>query len=99
MLRGFGAARGVQWPRLAIRRFLLYDVLLHEIGHLQIVASEARRRQYFNEKLAEEFADDWRRRLWSRHYYSDDPAHNGPYDAELAVAPEPAHQRLGLRPG
>ena len=35
MLRGqspelFGAVRGRQWPELAVRRFLLYDVLLHE---------------------------------------------------------------------
>jgi|SRR5579862_1723338 len=30
----FGAVRGMQWPRVAVRRFLLYDVFLHELGHL-----------------------------------------------------------------
>src|SRR5258708_3002362 len=29
----FGALPGAQWPALAIRRFVLYEVLLHEIGH------------------------------------------------------------------
>src|SRR5262245_44306593 len=33
----FGARRGEKWPMLAIRRFLLYDVFLHELGHLQVV--------------------------------------------------------------
>src|SRR5262245_47485492 len=33
----FGAQRGEKWPLLAIRRFLLYDVFLHELGHLQPV--------------------------------------------------------------
>jgi len=38
----FGAKHGRQWPELAVRRFLLYDVLLHEIGHLQIINPENR---------------------------------------------------------
>src|SRR5437867_2227404 len=32
----FGADFGRQWPAIAVRRFMLYDVLLHEIGHLQV---------------------------------------------------------------
>jgi hypothetical protein len=31
----FGASRGRQWPAVAIRRLLLYDTFLHELGHLQ----------------------------------------------------------------
>src|SRR5579864_1824501 len=31
----FGAIKGVTWPVLAVRRFMLYDVFLHELGHLQ----------------------------------------------------------------
>ena len=30
----FGARAGRKWPILAVRRFLLYDVFLHELGHL-----------------------------------------------------------------
>src|SRR5438552_15582261 len=33
----FGAKRGRQWSPLAIRRFMLYDTLLHELGHLQVI--------------------------------------------------------------
>ena len=40
----FGAKRGTQWPELAIRRFLLYDVLLHEIGHLLLASTGHSRR-------------------------------------------------------
>ena len=36
----FGAVRGCQWPILAVRRFMLYDVLLHELGHLQVIDQE-----------------------------------------------------------
>ena len=31
--REFGARRGAQWPILAVKRFMLYDVFLHELGH------------------------------------------------------------------
>src|SRR5437016_3232266 len=31
----FGADWGHQWPVLAVRRFLLYDTFLHELGHIQ----------------------------------------------------------------
>ena len=33
----FGAPSRGQWPPWAVRRFMLYDVLLHELGHLQLV--------------------------------------------------------------
>jgi hypothetical protein len=38
----FGARRGAQWPTLAIRRLLLFEVFLHELGHLQIIDEKAR---------------------------------------------------------
>lgn len=63
----FGASRGSQWPRLAVRRFLLYDVFLHELGHLQVVdpAAQSERRRFASESLAQDFANHWRRALWS----------------------------------
>jgi hypothetical protein len=82
----FGAARGRQWPPLAIRRFMLYDVFLHELGHLQIVAPRAKRlhRRFASETKAQEFANYWRRRLWSQPFDHDDPVHNPPSMDELA---------------
>src|SRR5438132_493913 len=52
----FGAKRGAQWPILAIRRFLLYDVFLHELGHLQIIDAKrpSKRLRFAREKLAQE---------------------------------------------
>ena len=76
----FGAKRGEQWPPLAVRRFLLYDVLLHELGHLQIVneKTKSERMRFAREKCAQEFADRWRRKLWSEHFDHPDPVHNAP---------------------
>jgi hypothetical protein len=33
----FGAPTKGQWPPWAVRRYLLYNTLLHELGHLQLV--------------------------------------------------------------
>jgi len=76
----FGAKRGGQWPLLAIRRFLLYDVLLHEVGHLQMVnlRTKSARLRFAREKCAQEFADEWRKRLWSERFDHPDPVHNAP---------------------
>ena len=84
----FGAVRGSQWPEVAIRRFLLYDVLLHEIGHLQIVRERAKceRLKYAHEKVAQKFADEWRQRLWSSRFDHADPAHNPPFERELNLS-------------
>jgi hypothetical protein len=81
----FGARRGRQWPALAIRRFLLYDVFLHELGHLQLIDENARsdRLQFAREKLAEEFAVEWCNRLWSEPFAHSDPVHNPPSQKEL----------------
>ena len=78
----FGAQRGAQWPALAIRRFLLYDVFLHELGHLQLVNPRITdpRHRFANERLAQEFADSWRRALWAKHLEHPDPVHNPPSD-------------------
>ena len=76
----FGAKRGAQWPHLAIRRFLLYDVFLHELGHMQMIDEKRRseRLRFAREKYAQEFADKWRRKLWSIYFEHSDPVHNGP---------------------
>lgn len=74
----FGAIRGRQWPAIAVRRFMLYEVFLHELGHLQIVEPSARevRRRFAGERKAQEFADYWRERLWSSWFDHADPVHN-----------------------
>lgn len=86
----FGARRGAQWPETAIRRFMIYDVFLHELGHLQVVDSQAKtpRRKYAAETRAEDFATYWRNQLWSEDYPSPDPAHHPPSKEELAALAE-----------
>lgn len=81
----FGARRGYQWPALAVRRFLLYDVFLHELGHLQPVRENARsiRLQFAHERLAQSFAQHWCKRLWSDSFAHPDPVHNPPTAEEL----------------
>src|SRR4029450_5299333 len=83
----FGAEFGRQWPAIAVRRFMLYDVLLHEIGHLQVFDAHrpSRRLRFYSEKLAQEFANTWRRRLWSVPFDHPDPVHNMPDTAKFLV--------------
>jgi hypothetical protein len=70
-----------------MRRFVLYDVFLHELGHLQLVDQGARseRLKFARERLAHEFAADWRHRLWSEAFDHADPVHNPPSAEELAA--------------
>jgi hypothetical protein len=81
----FGATRGQKWPELAMRRFMLYQVLLHEIGHLQLIDEQRRseRLRFAREKLAQEFAMRWCKRLWSARFVHSDPVHNPPGAEEL----------------
>jgi hypothetical protein len=81
----FGAIPGRKWPALAIRRFLLYEVFLHELGHLQLVNGEARsnRLTFARERLAQEFAIEWCNRLWSEPFAHPDPVHNPPSALEM----------------
>jgi hypothetical protein len=83
----FGAIRGFRWPERAVRRFLLYDVFLHELGHLQIVDPDAHteRRKFASETKAQEFADEWRARLWAEPFAHADPIHNPASPAELEM--------------
>jgi hypothetical protein len=83
----FGAKRGCKWPPLAVRRFLLYDAFLHELGHLQPVNEDARsaRLKFAREKMAQAFAMQWCNRLWSELFAHPDPVHNPPAPDELAV--------------
>ena len=84
----FGAKANCKWPRLAIRRFMLYEVFLHELGHLQIANAIAGsdRLRFAREKLAEVFANEWRHRLWSRRFDHADPVHNPPSLVEFDEA-------------
>jgi hypothetical protein len=86
----FGARVGQKWPRLAIRRFMLYHVFLHELGHLQVVHPNSRsiRAKFAHENLAETFAIDWCHQLWSQPFPHPDPAHNPPAPRELAPIPQ-----------
>lgn len=76
----FGAQRNQRWTPLAVRRYMLYDVFLHELGHLQIVDENRRsvRLRFAHEKLAQKFAVEWRRTLWSMPFQHPDPVHNPP---------------------
>lgn len=98
--RPFGAIRGAQWPERAVRRFLLYDVFLHELGHLQIVNANAssERRRFAGQTKAQEFADRWRARLWSEPFEHPDPIHNPPSELELALLEYQLRSRAELRP-
>jgi hypothetical protein len=83
----FGAKPGQKWPTLAIRRFLLYGVFLHELGHLQLIDDQARsdRLKFARERRAEEFAVEWWNRLWSEPFAHPDSVHNPPAAGELDV--------------
>jgi len=94
----FGAKRGRQWPELAIRRYLLYNTFLHEIGHLQVVDAGARsdRLKFAREKLAQEFAMKWCKTLWSEPFDHPDPVHNPPDREEMAALERAAGDRETL---
>jgi hypothetical protein len=83
----FGARKGRKWPALAIRRFMLYDVFLHELGHLQLIDRNAPsdRLKFARERFAQEFAVEWCNRLWAEPFPHPDPVHNPPTAEELAV--------------
>lgn len=84
----FGAMQGTQWPELAIRRFILYDVFLHELGHLQVIENtKTETFSFAKEKLAHEFSDYWRRRLWMELFEHPDPVHNAPPEFNLNTKP------------
>jgi hypothetical protein len=91
----FGAVKGAQWPPLAVRRFMLYDVLLHEIGHLQVIHEKARtvRRKFGEEIAAQDFANRWREDLWSKPFGHTDPVHDPPSGEEIAALRRKRHAR------
>jgi hypothetical protein len=64
---------------------MLYEVFLHELGHLQIIdpAAKRLRRKFASETKAQEFADYWRTKLWLTRFDHPDPAHNPPTPEEL----------------
>ena len=83
----FGDIAGKTMAAIGRGRYLLYNTFLHELGHLQIVDPSAKtvRRRFASESLAQEFANHWRRTLWTQHFDHPDPVHNPPGDEELQV--------------
>jgi hypothetical protein len=83
----FGAPSRGQWPPWAVRRYMLYDVLLHELGHLQLVGAHpgAWDGEFASEGLAQAFANEWRGRLYSEPFDHRDPVHNAPSEHELGM--------------
>jgi predicted Zn-dependent protease len=67
---------------------MLYDVFLHELGHLQIIDGDAGsvRRKFAMETKAQQFAMYWCKKLWSERFDHADPAHNAPTEQEFADA-------------
>lgn len=85
--RLFGATRNFQWPRLAVRRFLLYDVLLHELGHAQVIEKPSKGQwKKAKEAKANEFAEYWQTLLWSEKFEHPDPVHNPPTEEEILAS-------------
>ena len=82
----FGAKRGQKWPVTAVRRFMLYDVFLHELGHMQLIDENtcSARLKYGHEKLAQAFALQWCRRFRAERFSYPDPVHNPPTPEEFA---------------
>lgn len=78
----FGAPERGQWPPWAVRRYLLYNTLLHELGHMQIIDGD-----FASETRAQDFAHEWRGRLYSEPFDHPDPIHNAPTPDELATIP------------
>jgi hypothetical protein len=95
----FGAERSKKWPVLAIRRFMLYNVFLHELGHLQLVDGKASsdRLKFAHEKLAQQFATQWRSELWSNPFVHPDPVHNPPTLRESNILPAATANSKGWR--
>jgi tetratricopeptide (TPR) repeat protein len=64
---------------------MLYDVFLHELGHIQVVDKKAKtiRRRFASETRAQEFAEHWCRELWSRPFDHPDPVHSPPSPEEI----------------
>ena len=80
----YGATRNYQWPRLAVRRFLLYNVLLHELGHIQVVERTQKGQwEKAREAKANEFAEYWQARLWSEKFRHPDAVHSPPTEEEI----------------
>jgi hypothetical protein len=63
---------------------MLYDVFLHELGHLQPVPNRRSARLSFpRERLAQEFAIEWCDWMWSKSFDHPDPVHNRPSVEEM----------------
>jgi len=81
----YGAPARGQWPPWAVRRYLLFGVLLHELGHLQQVSTNqpGALGGYASETKADEFSLRWRDALWAAGSPTPDPAHHPPCRGEI----------------
>ena len=86
--RLFGALPGTPWPKVAVKRFLLYDIFLQLLGHTQMVSPDAAGYlKYAGPGEARKFAHDWRTRLWKMSEGLS-PLHCPPNSLELATLGE-----------
>lgn len=83
-LTEYGGLNNIKWPTMAVRRYMLYNVFLHELRHTQIVKPNKKHiwEKTPNEKLANEYSDHWRGTLYSQHFDHPDPVHNLPTEEE-----------------
>lgn len=80
----YGAPNRGQWPPWAVKRYLLFGVLLHELGHLQAVKPDVgQKRGFAGETKADEFALKWRDALWAKGCDERDPAYHAPSEGEI----------------
>ena len=47
--------------------------------------AQTKRRRFASQTKAQEFADEWRGRLWAEHFEHPDPIHNAPLEMELEM--------------
>jgi hypothetical protein len=75
----------------------LYDVFLHELGHLQLINPQAQsdRRRFAGETKAQQFADEWRSRLWTEPFVHPDPIHNSASTAEMELLQDLSQLKVG----
>jgi len=76
----YGGLNNMKWPIIAIRRYMLYNVFLHELRHTHIVNPHKKltRHKIPFEKLANEYSDFWRGELYKDKFDHHDPVHNLP---------------------
>jgi hypothetical protein len=62
------------------RHYLTEEDVMVVLSRLPVVneKTKSERMRFAREKFAQEFADRWRKKLWSEHFDHPDPVHNAP---------------------